>query len=173
MRAFSGDVIPRYLVEQIKDREFAVDDFYSFQRLNCVIEDSDGHRLNPFNHLYALADEQNKVKGFLWGVIDPLGKDFVVNTFSVDPIYWQEGGAMKKATEYIKQLLKKLQLKKVFWITKYPRHSERHGFKKSRHVLMEYQEEESGKDTDGGNDKERKCRSADTPTKESVRTDVK
>ena len=38
---------------------------------------------------------------------------------------------------------KKANLKKVYWVTKFPKHSKRYGFKESEHILMEYSEEES------------------------------
>ena len=142
IRAFSPDVIPKYLVEQIRRRDFSVDDFYKYQNLNCLMQGSEGTILNPFNHLYVLANDKNFVKGFLWFVISPLSKEIIINTFSVDKEYWGGGAAVKKLSDHIKEILKKLQLKKVFWINTYPKHSERYGFHRSRNILMEYNLEE-------------------------------
>lgn len=165
VRAFSPDVIPIYLVEQIKDRDFEVEDFYKFQSLNCQIQSDKGLMLNPFNHLYALANKENKVVGFLWAVIEPLGKDLIVNTYSVDKDYWNGSQCMKKAIDHVKELLKKLQLRKVFWITNYPKHSERYGFKRSRCVMMEYEEKKDGQDISRGNEENGRCRSSKPSTK--------
>ena len=146
IRILAADLIPKYLVEQIRDREFTVDDFYKYQNLNCLIETEKGKILNPFNHLYVLANEENIVKGFLWFVIDALTKDIIINTFSMDEAYWENGKAVKILTEHVKKLLDDMKLKKVYWITKYPKHSQRHGFKKSKWTLMEYKHEEEEKE---------------------------
>lgn len=149
VRVFSPIHIPKYLVEQVRDRDYSVEDFYKYQEINCLVPGKEGPTLNPFNHLYVLADENNVVKGFLWFVIDPLSKDGIVNTFSMDKEYWGDGKAMKKASDHVKEIVKKLKLKKVYWITNYPKHSERHGFRRSRSVLMEYTEVRNGQNTDG------------------------
>lgn len=166
VRVFSPIHIPTYLVEQVRDRDFSVEDFYKYQELNCLISSKSGPTLNPLNHLYVLANKENIVKGFLWMVIDPLSKDFVVNTFSVDKEYWRKGKAVKKASDHIKEILKTLKLKKVYWITKYPKHSERYGFKRSKNILMEY-EVEDGKDSDGLN-KPEECEHVDSGTAVAV-----
>lgn len=144
VRAFSPDLIPKYLVEQIKSREYSVDNFYKYHELNCLLSGKDGLQLNPYNYLYVLADKNNFTKGFLWLVVDPLNNDLVVNTFSVDKEYWGNGKAMKKASSHIKEIMKKIKSNKVYWITNYPKHSERNGFKRSKGVLMEYQEAING-----------------------------
>jgi len=153
VRAFSAEIIPSYLVEQIRDRDYSVEDFYKYQAINCTDSGKDGITLNPFHHLYVLANKEHMVKGFLWFVIDPLSKDMVVNIYSVDKAYWNGGGAVKKAVDHFKEVKNKLHLDKVFWITNYPKHSERHGFKRCKSVIMEYTgEEEDGREghIDGG-----------------------
>jgi hypothetical protein len=132
IRSFSADIIPRYLIEQIKDKDFSVEDFYKYQNLNCLIDGSKGPSLNPFNHLYILVNKENVVKGFLWALIDPLSKDMIVNTFSMDNEYWYGGKSMKKAIDHVKEIIKKLNIKKVYWLTNYPKQSERYGFKRSK-----------------------------------------
>ena len=138
IRAFSPDLLPRYLVEQIKNKDFTVDEFYSFQRANCTISDNNGISLNPTNHLYFLVDPSNQVKGFLWLVVDVLTKDLVINNYSLDSNYWCKGQAVKKLSKFVKELLNKLKFNKIYWITRYPKHSKKYGFKPSKDVLMEY-----------------------------------
>lgn len=158
VRAFSPDLIPRYLVEQVRDRGYSVEDFYKYQHLHCLMEGEKGTTLDPFNHLYVAADKDNLVKGFVWFVIDPLSKDVIINTFSMDKEFWYKGKAVKKLSDHIKNILKKLNLRKVYWITNYPKHSERHGFKRAKGVLMEYmEEEENGKNIHGGNHSQERC----------------
>jgi len=57
---------------------------------------------------------------------------------------------VKRLSDHVKEIMKKLKVKKSYWLTNYPKHSERHGFKRSRSVLMEYTEVPDGKNTDGG-----------------------
>lgn len=154
VRAFSPDLIPTYLVEQIKHRDFSIEEFYQYQSLNCL----NGRTLNPFNHLYVLADKNNIVKGFLWFIIDALSKDIIINTFSIDKEYWGKGLAVKKLEEHVKELREKLKLDKVFWLTRYPKHSERYGFKHSKNVLMEYdaKKEKKNEDVKDGSDTNRR-----------------
>lgn len=141
VRVFSPVHIPKYLVDQVKERDFTVEDFYKYQEINCLRDSEKGPTLNPFNHLYVLVDEENIVKGFMWFVIDPLSKDMIVHTFSIDNDYWGQP-AMKKASDHIKYLMEKLKTKKTYWFSCYPKQLERCGFKKSKSILMEFKEEE-------------------------------
>jgi hypothetical protein len=138
VRVFSPIHIPRHLVEHIKDRDYTVDDFYKYQEINCLVSGKDGPTLNPLNHLYVLADDENMVQGFLWFVIDPLSKDAVINIFSIDKKYWHQGKAIERLGSYVKEIVGKLKLKKVYWVTTCPKHSEYHGFERSKSVIMEY-----------------------------------
>lgn len=144
VRLYSPVNIPRHLIEQVRDRDYTVDEFVQYQELNCRLESDDGFTLNPFNHLYAMADTDNRVQGFLWFVIDPLSKDMVINTYSIDEKYWHRGEAVEVLAKHVKQIKNKLKLKKVYWLTNYPKHSQRHGFKRSKAVLMEYTGEQDG-----------------------------
>ena len=146
------DVVPHYLIEQVRDRDYSVEDFFRYQQINCMTQTEDGVKLNPFSHLYVLADPENKVKGMLWFCVDPLTKDVIIQTFSVDKDYWGKGEAVKKLAEHIKEIRKRAKLNKIYWITNYPKHSMRYGFKQSKSVLMEYdplKEEHNGKNNDG------------------------
>jgi len=149
VRLFNPIHIPKYLVEQVRDRDYTVEDFFKYQEINCMVPGKEGQTLNPFSHLYALVDPDNVVKGFLWFVVDALSKDMIINTFSVDKAYWGKGKAVQRLSDHVKEIMKKLKIKKAFWLTNYPKHSERHGFRRSKSVLMEYEETSDGKDDDG------------------------
>lgn len=185
VRLFSPIHIPRYLVEQVRDRDYSVDDFIKYQEINCLVHKKEGPTLNPFNHLYALVDPENYVKGFLWFVIDSLSKDVVINTFSMDKDYWGNGAAVKRLSDHVKEIIKKLKLNKVYWLTNYPKHSMRHGFKRASSVLMEYNVDEEndkqkineekviqggycGEDTNGGNNPAREHRHVDARARATV-----
>lgn len=137
VRVFTPCHIPKYLVEQIKHKDFTVDDFYKFQEINCLIKTEKGEILNPLFHLYVLVNKENITKGFLWFVIDALTKDLIVQNYSVDKEYWG-GEAVEKLASHVKEICKKGNLKKIYWVTRYPLHSMRHGFSRSKNILMEY-----------------------------------
>jgi len=170
VRLFGPLPIPSYLVEQIKNKDFSVSDFFKHQEINCIIPGKDGPTLNPFNHLYALVDPNFKVKGYLWFVIDSLSKDVMINTYSLDKSYWGtgKGASIKKLREHIKKITNRLKLKKVYWLTSHPKHSERHGFKRSRSILMEYVEEFDGENNDGEHDSCGESEHADPPATTTV-----
>ena len=168
IRIFTPSHIPKYLIEQVRDRDFSVEDFYKYHEINCTIPSNDGNvKLNPFSHLYVLANEENEVKGMLWFCVDPLTKDLVIQTFSMDKEYWMNGTAVKKLSKHIKNIRKKGNLNKIYWVTNYPKHSERNGFKRAKSVLMEYNEENEvnhGKDIIRGEHTEGEHRSSVAPT---------
>lgn len=148
MRLPMPDLIPVELIEQIRDRDWEVEDWYKYQRITCQIPTENGISLNPLNHLHVLVDPQNHIKGVLWFVVDPLTKDMIIQNYSIDKKYWHKGKAVDKAVEYLEKIKKKAKLQKVYWITKNPKHSEKHGFKRSKSVLMEYKGESNGKDSE-------------------------
>ena len=165
IRVFTPSHIPTYLVEQVRDRDYSVEDFYKYHEINCMVPTTDGgKKLNPFSHLYVLADKSNQVKGMLWFCVDPLTKDVIVQTFSMDKEYWGKGLAVKKVANFMKEFIRKGNLHKIYWITNYPKHSERNGFKRSKNILMEYNEEKevnNGKDVSRGKRKSGQHRSDD------------
>lgn len=145
IRVFTPQHIPKYLVEQVKERDYGVDEFYEFQEINCLQKSEKGPVLNPLNLLYVITNEEKMVKGFCWMIIDPLTKDLVIQTFSMDKEYWGKGRAVELLTRKVKEILKELSLNKVYWITKHPKHSIKYGFKPSKFVLMEHKGEENGR----------------------------
>jgi hypothetical protein len=152
-------------VEQIKKKDYTADDFYSYQAGLCVRMTKEGPTFNPFSHLYVLANKENLTKGFLWFTVDPLSKSIVIQTYTVDKEYWTGGGSVKKLADHIKEIRKKGKLNKIYWITDYPKHSQRHGFRMSKSVLMEYSEEEDGQNIHGGSDAREEHRPVDSRTK--------
>ena len=138
VRVFTPTHIPHYLIEQVRNRDYSVEEFFKYHQINCMTQGEKGIVLNPFNHLYVLADKENIVKGMLWFSVDPLSKDILIQTFSMDKEFWGKGQAVKKLAEHIKEIRIKANLNKIYWVTDYPKHSERYGFKRSKSTLMEY-----------------------------------
>ena len=56
VRIFTPLHIPTYLVEQIKKRDYTVEDFYKYHGSTCVVKQDGKDCLNPFSHLYVLVN---------------------------------------------------------------------------------------------------------------------
>jgi len=121
-------LIPRYLVDQVKDRVWTTDDFYE-HLLAMPPDDS--------NLLLGLIDKQNQVKGFVWLTIDTFQQLIFINTFSADPMYQRRNRLMKFITRYIKEMAKVIGIPKVIWAAKRTKALEKYGFAPSDWVLME------------------------------------
>lgn len=133
--------IPSYLIEQMKDRMFEVENFYAFQSANCLIATDKGPQLNPGNFLFALVHERlRQVKGFLWMTFDMLTNSLLVNSFSMDKEYWNKGEAMDLLEEKAKKVMRDLKISRIVWITKNSKFCENKGFKKSKESVMIYEE---------------------------------
>jgi hypothetical protein len=150
VRLFTASHIPRYLVEQIGKRDYSVEDLFKYLDGSVLISGKEGAMLNPIFHVWALVCPENLVKGFLWFTIDPLTKDMVIQVYSVDRAYWGSKQAVERLAKHMLEIRKNAKLKKIYWLTAFPKHSAKYGFKKSTSILMEYnEEEEDGKNSDG------------------------
>lgn len=146
VRIIDPYLIPEYLVEQIKERMFTVEKFYRYQQLICTQNQNGNIVVNTLNLLFVLVDKEKVIKGFFWGVVDALSNALVINSFSMDKEYWGEGKAVKLLEDKAREIKEGAQLDKVFWVTRCPKHSEKYGFKRSKHQLMEYRD---GRNNDG------------------------
>lgn len=151
VRIFDAGLIPRHLIDNIKCKEYTTDDFFKYQQMHCLFLGDDGQmKLNPLNHLYALVDKNNLVRGATWLTISDLEKNLNINTFSIDKEYWSaDGKAIEKLSNFVKDIIIKAKLKKIYWCTNKPKSSERHGFKRSRQILMEFDTQKELKKTNG------------------------
>lgn len=129
-------IIPIELIENVKGRTFTPEQFYAYQ-------ESQGD--NPYNYLYALIDEQKKIQGYFWAESSMLDDTLFVNTFSISKEYWGKGKAIEKVTEFLRDLVSKVQSPRVFWITTNEKFFLKHGFKRSKNVLMEYNISKEGR----------------------------
>ena len=153
-RIFTSAHIPVFLVEQIADRDFETEAFLKYVEGNISTSNNlelEQFKLNPLFHVWSLVDTKNIIQGFLWFVIDPLTLDLVIQTFSVSSLYWNIG-IVGKLSEFMKNFRNHFKLNKIFWITNRPKHSEKHGFARSKHILMEYDDEsfKEGKEVKDG-----------------------
>lgn len=138
IRIFDPGHIPVELIQQVRDRKYDVEKFYEYQSIVCVSKTEHGLIMNPLNLLFVIVNENKKVVGFLWCSVSPLSQDLVINTFSMTKDYWGKGEAVDLVTKKCKEILKESGLSRVYWITNYPKHSERYGFKRAKGVLMEF-----------------------------------
>lgn len=122
-------LIPIHLIIQVKGRTFTPEQFYCFQENQAD---------NPDNFLYAMIDEDKKIKGYLYAFKDALDGSLFINTFSVDKEYWHEGKAIEKAIEFLRPLVKKIQAPRVFWCTVNKHAFIKMGFTVSKIKLMQY-----------------------------------
>jgi hypothetical protein len=135
IRIFDPTLVPKTLIEQIKNRQHTVQDFYDYNNDKCFIFDGESARINPLNHLYVLVDENNKIKGVLWCTLD--GQQCTVELFSIEKEYWNKGNALKFVSDTMGNIAKELGIKNIRLFTTNPGSYEKIGFKRSKHIMME------------------------------------
>ena len=122
-------LIPIELVEAVKGRTFSPKQFIAYQESQVD---------NPGNFLYVLIDESKKIHGYLWAELNILDNTLFVNTFSISKDHWGKGTAIKMAIDFLHVLKEKTKAPRVFWVTTNEKFFSKHGFKRSKNVLMEY-----------------------------------
>ena len=129
-------LIPRELIEEVKGRLFTPDLFYDYQEKQLLYR-------NPGNLLYVLIDKDKKVHGYLWAEISQLDGSMFINTFSVNKDHWHKGKSLPYIMKHLEKLKNAHKCPRVFWITTNERFFLKHGFKRSKNVLMEYESDVS------------------------------
>lgn len=124
-------LIPRHLLEQIKNRDWSVDKWYQLQ---------EAMKGEMTNLLFAAVDDEYKIRGFLWMIFDPFTETLVVNNFSLERAYQGGGVPMRFVRGFVRKIMKDLSVTKTVWLTDKPGVFERYGFKRSKNVLMELKE---------------------------------
>lgn len=122
-------LIPRELIDAVKGRTFSPEQFIAYQEQQVD---------NPGNFLYALIDEEKKIQGYLWAELNFLDGSLFVNTFSVSKTFWGKGAGMTRAIDFVATLREKTKAPRVFWVTTNEKFFAKHGFKRSKNCLMEY-----------------------------------
>ncbi len=124
--------IPKEMIESVKGRLFTPEQFYKYQEEQIKHE-------NPYNMLYMLVTKDKAIQGYLWAEISAMDGSMFINTFSISKQHWHKGRAMPKVIEFLEFLKNKHKCPRVFWITTNDKFFVKHGFKRSKNVLMEYQ----------------------------------
>lgn len=137
-------LVPRYLFEQIDglDKE-AIDLIYNMGASVLTIPLIREKRLvriaNPFVWIVVLSNSDHKIKGFLWFDINVIEKHIFIKIFSVDKEYQSTSNAVsKELTDYIFSLPIDEKYKgRILAQNAHPKAAERHGWKRSKNVLIE------------------------------------
>lgn len=123
------ELIPTELIEAVKGRTFTPEQFIKYQQKQID---------NPGNYLFALIDPDKKIHGYLWAELNTLDNTLFISTFSISKQYWGKGNGIKKAVEFVEKLKEKTKSPRVQWSTTNERFYSKHGFKRSKLTLMEY-----------------------------------
>ncbi len=99
-------LIPRYLVDQVKDKDWTTDRFYELAEMILG---------SPFTLLGVFADKEHTVKGFLWATINPLSMCIHVQVLSIDKEY-QGKGIQSETMNILKGIGKKNGIDKIKWL---------------------------------------------------------
>lgn len=149
-RIYDWRLVPRYLLEQIPDAdEGMIDRIYQNGNLLCN---------SPMNFLYVLTDDEHKIKGVLWAVIDVIEACWLVRVFSVDKEYNNTSSEnIQIGTDFILNIPVPKQMNKKIWmLTSRPKAFERAGWNKVNRTRMEYEnvEQDDTEQPDIQNDSE-------------------
>jgi len=132
VKIYDFRLIPRYLFHQVKGGNW---DFESILGLNDAIN------ATPFNFLFVFVDDDNIIKGFLWGTLNPVTLVFDAFVFSVDKKY-QGGDVLECIKGFLTNLMNDLGIKQTLFSTTRPKALEKAGFVRSKSILMEFNLEE-------------------------------
>ena len=145
MRVFTPIHIPIYLIEQIKDRDWTVEDYIKYHEINCLSEIGEGSQIESFFTSLCSCKRCEYYERLSLVHYRALNKRFNhTELFSRQRILGK-GRAVEKLAEHIKFIHKKGELNKILWVTNYPKHSQKYGFKQSKSILMEYSRVDNGK----------------------------
>lgn len=140
-------VIPRSLFEQIKELDDqAIDAIYAnaMSIMTIPVVNEQGLPIGRFPKqnvwIAILHDVAHQIKGFLWFDIDVIERLIFVKAASIDKEYQSNNGEVAKCfRDYLMNL--PTPFKKIMWATATPKAYEKHGWVRSKRVLMETQNE--------------------------------
>ncbi len=128
IRIFDFNLIPKYLLEQVKGSELEVPAF--IRGLPILPKD-------PTVFLYVFADPEHIIKGFLCASVDVIGLNLNAQMLSIDKEY-QGHGAVLRTKGFLEGVRKQLKLNKIYCCTTRSKALMRlAGAKPAKAVLME------------------------------------
>ncbi len=102
-------LIPRELFEQVRDNDPDV-------ILENIYKHGPEQLSNADNFIYVMVDDKPSVKGVLWAGINAFSEILEVSILSVDKEH-QNNGACKQSLEFLQEIQKEHNLRKVRWMT--------------------------------------------------------
>lgn len=129
IRIHDANLIPTYLVEQVKGRDYSIDDFY--RMMPMYLE-------SPTTFLVAITDEERIICGYLWMVVDLLTMSLYINTASVDIEVRLSNSVMDDIIKYVENLGRSIKVRKISWHSYKTGLFVKRGFTVINGSLMEY-----------------------------------
>lgn len=129
-RCFHPSVIPRELIDQIKEKDYTTEYFYK-----CA----EAEKYNPKVIIQVLMDENakdKKIHGFFWAEFDSISNCLFVHSFSVTKELWHNGNTLNLLSNHLRCVKDKLECK-VRWLSNRPKLFEKMGFHKTKTVMFE------------------------------------
>jgi hypothetical protein len=127
IRIFDLNLIPRDLIEQVKNTELNTDLLYQI---------GDNVTSSPFTLLYAISNEESGVVGVLWASVAVIEDTLWGQMASVRKEY-QDGTIIPAMMDFLQKIRGELGLGHLKCITTRPRALERYGWKRSKNIIME------------------------------------
>ena len=121
------NLIPRYLIDQVKPKDWETDRLYKFGPTITA---------SPFTLLGVFVDNDSMVQGFMWSTVNPLDEKIHTHILSVSKEY-QRKGIAGEARNILKKTQKKLNLKGILFQTTRHKAFERLGWENTGMVTME------------------------------------
>src|SRR6056297_877151 len=103
-------LVPRHLLEQIKDRMFDIDDWYKVMYSPRLEGDSS-------NIFLGIVDEDMKIHGATWLSLDALHKAIFINFLSLDKSLQGNGKVFDVVIPYIAEIAEGLGLERALWMS--------------------------------------------------------
>ncbi len=138
-RAENARLIPKYLIEQTKGRDFTTKQF--FRMVPFIIE-------SPENIMGVFVNEDNIAKGFMWAMINVLTEQLYLGLITIDKEYQNNNGEsleyVLKTLRAVPEMAKKfitdnnIKLKDtIIQATTRPKVYEKRGWHKAEATIME------------------------------------
>lgn len=130
-RILDWRLIPEYLITQIKGTDWTPEKFITYQA---------NLEKDPNNLNFALVeanDDNETIRGFCWAYCDELKEVIYIHGLSVDRKY-QNRKIIPFTKRFFEMLVRKSdnRIKNVYWFSDRPKAYEKHGFLRSKYVLM-------------------------------------
>ena len=127
VRIHSFDLIPRYLLDQVKGRSWTPNKLYEWGEILGS---------QPSQLIYAMITPEKEIKGAVWASVNPVVDGIFLNFISVDREY-QDGIVLEKVTGTLKQTATDLGLSSVYALTTRPKGATRKGWSRTGQEMME------------------------------------